>query len=427
MNYLLVTHIPFAHDDHGNAVVDSLWARDLIGLANTMGPIRVAAPQLANASDLRAWGPAVATLPATSGISFRGFPPVHSAREPWKWWRIRSVLREEVENADLIHTSNGFPPYAGLAYAHDLAVRLKKKTVFVIAEDFHDMLSWEWIRPAHGFQRMRRQFALRALDRRTQLSAGTASLTLMHTPASVARYRHHAANSLAIRQPGHEAEQVIPEQALAHRLSSLHQGRPLRIVTACRHADLKGLDLLIRAIALTKRRGIHLRAQLVGQGPQTEQLRNLASDLGVRSEIEFPGSLPAGPELDAALRSADLFLMPHRTTDFGRAFFDAMASGLPVVAFRTPASIDTVYENTDGLLTPLDDVQGLAEAIARLHYDRDQLASLSRGARRRALDNTRSEWFRLRAEWTQSLFAPTRSIRATRQEDERKEVHIAVA
>ena len=96
--------------------------------------------------------------------------------------------------------------------------------------------------------------------------------------------------------------------------------------------------------------------------------------------------------------------MPHRTNDFGRAFFDAMTAGLPVLAFRTPASADTVYDGVDGFLSPLDDVQALAERIALVDRDRCVLSEVSRGARRRALDNTREEWFRLRAEWTQSLF-----------------------
>ena len=75
-----------------------------------------------------------------------------------KWIGIRRVLREAVARADLVHTSNYFPPYLGLAYAHDIAVKMGKKTVFVITEDFFDMLAWEWCRLADGrVQRWRRE------------------------------------------------------------------------------------------------------------------------------------------------------------------------------------------------------------------------------------------------------------------------------
>jgi hypothetical protein len=93
------------------------------------------------------------------------------------------MLREAVAEADLVHTSNYFPPYLGLAYAHDLAVRTGKKTLFVVAEDFFDMLAWEWCRLADGrVQRWRRERSLQVIDRRARTSAASASLTLLHTP-----------------------------------------------------------------------------------------------------------------------------------------------------------------------------------------------------------------------------------------------------
>jgi glycosyltransferase involved in cell wall biosynthesis len=226
----------------------------------------------------------------------------------------------------------------------------------------------------------------------------------LHTPAALDRYRLSAGRSVMIRQPGHEESEVIGASALEERLASLNRGRPLRLATACRHSALKGLDLLIGAIGLLAERGVHVQATLYGKGPDTANLQRLATQLGVADRVRFGGSLAAGEELDRALRNADLFMMPHRTTDFGRAFFDAMAAGLPVGAFRTAASTATVYEGRDGFLCPLDDVQGLAELIAALDRDRSALIAAARGARRRALENTRTEWFRMRAAWTLSLF-----------------------
>jgi len=226
---------------------------------------------------------------------------------------------------------------------------------------------------------------------------------MLHTPAVVARYRLDAGKSIMIRHPIHEADEVIDEPSLAARTLSLEENRPLRIATACRHSELKGLDLLVRAIALLKDRGIEVRATMYGHGPETPRLNELATALGVADRVSLPGSLDNGDALGDALRQADLFVMAHRTSDFGRSFFDAMAAGLPVVAFTTPASSATVYHGFDGFLTPLDDIQGLAEHLAALHRDRGLLAKAARNARRRALENTCSEWFRIRASWTQSL------------------------
>ncbi len=403
MTYLLVTHIPFTRNAAGEAVVDALWARDLIGLSKSVGPIRVAAPEMTGTDTLKTWGHNSETLTETSGITFCGFPPMKSTRSFVTKLRIRSVLRQEVAAADVVHTSHFFPPYLDLAYAHDLAVRLGKKTLFVVAEDFHDILTWEWIRPFQGLKRWRREQALKQIDQRVRKSAGTASLTLLHTPAAVERYRLSARRAVMIRQPGHESGQVISEHQLSMRLDSLSQDRPLKLFTACRHTPVKGLDLLLRSVAILKRRGIPVELTMFGSGLETESLHSLSKSLGIENEVLMPGSLAAGQELDEALREGDLFVMPHRTTDFGRAFFDAVAAGLPVLAFRTPASIDTVYEGLDGFLTPLDDVQGLAERIASFHRDRNILRATSKQARQRALDNTRTHWFQMRAEWTRSL------------------------
>ena len=80
--------------------------------------------------------------------------------------RSRRALRKAVESADVVHTSNLFFPHTAFYYAHDLAAKLGKKMLFVVAEDFYDMLNWEWVRVApKAIQRFRRMRTLNQLDR----------------------------------------------------------------------------------------------------------------------------------------------------------------------------------------------------------------------------------------------------------------------
>ncbi len=404
--YLLVTHIPFARNRDGTVALDGLWARDLNGLAASIGPIRVAAPQLDGQEGLKTWGPTAAVLGADSRICFQGFPPMRSSRDFWSRRKISAILRREVAEADLIHTSNFFPPYVCLSYAHDCAVRMGKKTLLVIAEDFFDMLEWEWVRMAESPFRYRwRRQNLAALDRRVRRSAATASLTFLHTPAAVTRYRLSARNGIAIRQPGYETEDIIDPARFSEKCAQLQSGAALVLVTAGRHKALKGLEFLVGAVSLLARWNRRVELRVYGQGEETGSLRALAHSAGVADRVSFPGSLPPGGEIYRAIAAGHVFVMPHRTTDFGRAFFDAMAGGCPVVAFRTPASIDTVRDGTDGLLAPLDDVEGLAACIQQLDADRALTVRLATAARDRALRNTRSDWFQWRAEWIRALFA----------------------
>jgi glycosyltransferase involved in cell wall biosynthesis len=286
----------------------------------------------------------------------------------------------------------------GLSYAHDEAMRRGKPTVFVIAEDFYDMLEWEWVRLAQGrIARWRRYRVLQALDARVRRSAATASLTFLHTPAAVARYRLSTRNGVAIRQPEHEVEDVITQAAVAEKCAAVLKGSTLQIVAACRHKALKGLDFLIRAIGILAMRGVRVEARLFGSGEMTDQLRTEVEQLGIADQVFFPGALPPGIAILRAIAHGHVFAMPHRTMDFGRAFFDAMAGGTPVIAFRTAASAETVRDGVDGLLAPLDDAEGLAVVIERFHKDRAFLARSIEAARARALIDTRSAWHRFRA------------------------------
>lgn len=403
--YLLVTHIPFVRQDCGTVTVDGLWARDLQGLVNSFGQIRVAAPELLPTDTLTTWGPTADNVRSQDGVTFAGLPSIRSRRDVWRWPALRRMLRQEVAQADLVHTSNFFPPYVGLSCAHDFAVAQGKKTLFVIAEDFQDMLQWEWVRESkNGLERWRRQRDLRRLDRRVAKSARSASLTFLHTPAAVTRYRLETRNGIAIRQPGHETEDVIAASELNNRCAALRSGQPLIVIAACRHKSLKGIDFLISAVALLASQGLYVEARIYGKGESTEAWESLAARLDVADRVHFGGALDPGPAVYHAIRQGHLFAMPHRTTDFGRAFYDAMAAGTPVLAFRNNASIDTVRDGVDGFLAPPDDVEGLADVLRRLHCDRALLIRASQAARDRALFNTRSQWFRLRAGWIQALF-----------------------
>ncbi len=404
MRYLLVTHIPFARQGSA-AVLDKLWAEDLKGTAGSMGPITVAAPELARAEDIQAWGSATDTLSKADGVEFVGLP-VHGGRKDVFFSRkVRAALAPAVKNSDLVHTSNLFPPYTALWYGHDLAVKLGKKTLFVVAEDFYDMFRWEWVRTErNGFKRWRTQRMLDGLDRGVKERVANASLTFLHTPAAAERYRLYAANAMHIRQPVHEARDVVAEAELAARCAEIRSGAPLRIVTASRMESLKGIDFLLRAVAILKQRNVAVTATLFGGGKKLDEYKALAERLGVGDRVEFPGSVASGPGLREALAKAHLFLMPHLTTDFGRAFFDAMAAGLPVIAFRSAASQDTVRHGVDGLITPNADAEGLADGIGQFDKDREFLVEASAEARERGLGNTKSVWNRLRTERILELF-----------------------
>jgi glycosyltransferase involved in cell wall biosynthesis len=405
MRYLLITPIAYAPAGDGSAVMSSLWVEDLKGLISSIGHIVVAAPQLASVKNLQGWGPGTAVLSPSDGATFVALP-VHKGRFDLGFaWRVRRALRPAVLNADIVHTSNFFGPYTSLYYGHDLATRLHKKTLFVVAEDFYDMLNWEWVRTTRNpVQRFRRKRMLQVLDHKVRKRVASASLTFLHTPAAVERYREYAANGVAIRQPVHERSEVISAELFGVKCNRIRSGSPLKLVAACRMESLKGVDFMLRAIALLKERGIAVEASLYGSGKLLESYKQLARRLGVADIAQFPGSVEPGEPLRSALGVAEIFLMPHLTSDFGRAFFDAMAAGTPVIAFRSIASQDTVRDRVDGLLVANANVESLADGLSQFDADRDFLVRCAEAARSRAQVNTKSDWNRFRAQLIREMF-----------------------
>jgi phosphatidylinositol alpha-1,6-mannosyltransferase len=70
--------------------------------------------------------------------------------------------------------------------------------------------------------------------------------------------------------------------------------------------------------------------RIVGTGDDVTYLRELASELGVASYVNFVGSMEDA-ELREQYKNCSLFVMPSNNEGFGIVFLEAMAYGKPVV------------------------------------------------------------------------------------------------
>lgn len=120
--------------------------------------------------------------------------------------------------------------------------------------------------------------------------------------------------------------------------------------------------------------GRHLA--LVGDGPA----RQAVEDEFRGASATFAGAL-TGAELAAAYASADIFVFPSTTDTLGLAVIEASASGLPVVAARSPAARELLRRAPAGQLFDGGDPADLvaaAERWLRHPLDRDELAAAAR-------------------------------------------------
>lgn len=131
----------------------------------------------------------------------------------------------------------------------------------------------------------------------------------------------------------------------------------------------KGHDVLVEALGHL--RDVPWHCRIVGslkRDPATvARVAGLIRTLGLGEQIALEGEMAAGA-LDAAYRSADLFVLPSRYEGYGMVFAEALARGLPIVACAAGAVSQTV-PSAAGLLVGPDDVEGLAAALRRLLLD----------------------------------------------------------
>ncbi len=406
IKYLQIIHIPFARNGDGDVIVDEVWANELKAQTKCIGPIRIVAPEITDPATLSTWGPTTTKITKDSGLTFVGIPPISSRKDYINLPKIWKILRKEVLRADIVHTSNPFPPYLVFSSAHNLALKHGKKTIFVICEDFYDMCSWEWVRSSEtARKRWYRQRQLDKIEKKVVHMAKTASLTLLCSPAVVERYRCHVKNSIVIRHTTHTENDVISERDINEKCHRMMKGCPIIISTVARHQLLKGHDFLIYVLAELKKRKIPVEMKIYGFGAMTNSLKQLVNKLDVCDCLSFPGPLSPGKPLYQAIANSHIFAMTDRTTGFGRVFFDALAGGSPVVAFHTSASIHTIRHGIDGIVVPQDNIIDFAWALEMLHCDRPLLVKMAQAARTRALSETQTRWLQFREERIRELFS----------------------
>lgn len=124
----------------------------------------------------------------------------------------------------------------------------------------------------------------------------------------------------------------------------------------------KDLDLLLHAVA-----GMEAtQLVLIGDGPQRQDLRQLATQLGIADRVTFAGWVDdPGP----LLATCDAFALPSRHEGFPLAVLEAMARHVPVVATDVGSVRDAVVHEETGLLVPPGDVDALRVALQRVLDD----------------------------------------------------------
>jgi glycosyltransferase involved in cell wall biosynthesis len=133
---------------------------------------------------------------------------------------------------------------------------------------------------------------------------------------------------------------------------------------------VKGFDVLIAALATLKRSGRQVSATIAGDGPEGQQLKELAQQLGVGDQVRFVGHQPARE----AFAMGRILVVPSRAESLPYVVLEAAAGGLPIIATRV-GGIPEIFGAEASQLIPAEDVAALVDALVAALDRPEQLHS----------------------------------------------------
>jgi glycosyltransferase involved in cell wall biosynthesis len=144
--------------------------------------------------------------------------------------------------------------------------------------------------------------------------------------------------------------------------------KPHQAVFTARMTRPKGVVDAVSAWAKVVRRVPSARLVMIGDGPERERGIQLATRLGLAEAIDWPGFVPEEEKV-RLLSESRVFVAPSYEEGWGIAVCEALASDLPVVAYRLPV-LDELFASAY-CPAELGDVDDLAaRVIAVLEEDR---------------------------------------------------------
>jgi colanic acid/amylovoran biosynthesis glycosyltransferase len=146
----------------------------------------------------------------------------------------------------------------------------------------------------------------------------------------------------------------------------------------------KGYEYALQATRDLVDRGVPVRLELVGDGPQRDRIVHTIADLGLGKHVRLSGAL-AHADVSRRLAAADALLQTSLAEGIPNAVLEAMACGLPVVTTDVGAVEEVVTDGVEGFVVAPRDPAGLSAALLRLWREPELREEMGAAGRARIL------------------------------------------
>ncbi|MFW5802737.1 MAG: glycosyltransferase family 4 protein, partial [Verrucomicrobiota bacterium] len=181
---------------------------------------------------------------------------------------------------------------------------------------------------------------------------------------------------------------AVPDSALRANLG-IPPGVPV-IGKIARLFDLKGHDVLLKAAARIVPEFPDARFLLVGDGSRRAELEEMASGLGIRANVVFAGLVPPST-IPSYVALMDILAHFSLREGLPRTVVQALAGGVPAVAFDLDGTPEVIENDRTGILCPPEDVDAATDALLKLLRNPQMRRRMGRDGQKRVQQQFDSE------------------------------------
>jgi glycosyltransferase involved in cell wall biosynthesis len=248
---------------------------------------------------------------------------------------------------DVVHTAS-FPYFSVLA-----AAVARRRGRFRLVVDWHEFWTRAYWREYLGPLGGRVGWTVQALCLRVPQRA------FCFSRLTEARLRERGVHGSVTRLEGEYAGPTVANET--------HATEPL-VVFAGRLIPEKRAVAIVAAVARARESIPHLRARILGEGPERPALLAAIARHGLSETIEAPGRV-APQEVEETLGRALCLVVPSRREGYGIVIVEAAAQGTPSVVVRAAdnAAVELIEDGVNGFVAPSAAPEDLARAIVAIH------------------------------------------------------------
>lgn len=163
---------------------------------------------------------------------------------------------------------------------------------------------------------------------------------------------------------------------------------PFTIGTVKALSDKYGIKDLLEAASIINKQGIQIELRIAGKGPQEEEYRNLADELGISDITKWLGFIS---QENAAIEWAnmDVAIIPstEESESFGVSAVEAQSCGTPVIISDIPGLMEATKPGETSIVVKRNSCYEIADIIKELYNHKEYREKMGMEGRKYVLEN----------------------------------------